>query len=254
MLRTGTPRRRSEAVLAHVAAGGGHASGFGRVGLLPVYWRKHGSRGFQGCGAFCGRDERDPLWFWPLRAYSQFGGLFAARQVRERTHVSAWLQSASPHLLRLHGRSEPRPGVQESRSKPGRCGIRSGYFSQERNPVKTFPMRNAVGVFLAMPESIHQAAREGNLPMCDKAALPGGRKCSSDFVRRAPRDAGEGVRRLPEGSRGDCPQGEQLVSGGRRWRPVFRLGGRREARPGSEKPVKAEPKWYGRLPSLGVRW
>ena len=40
---------------------------------------------------------------------------------------------------------------------------------------------------------------------------------------------------------GDCPQGEQLMSGGRRWRPVFRLGGRSEARPGSEKPVKAEP-------------
>ncbi|MCY4515190.1 MAG: hypothetical protein OXC69_08685 [Candidatus Tectomicrobia bacterium] len=37
--------------------------------------------------------------------------------------------------------------------------------------MKTFPMRNAVGVFLAMPESIHQASREGNLPMCDKAAL-----------------------------------------------------------------------------------
>ena len=120
----------------------------------------------------------------------------------ERTHVSAWLQSASPHVLRLHGRSEPRPGVQESRSKPGRCGIRSGYFSQERNPVKTFPMRNAVGVFLAMPESIHQAAREGNLPVCDKAAQAVGRKCSLNLVRRAPRVAGEGVRRPPEGSRG----------------------------------------------------
>ena len=55
--------------------------------------------------------------------------------------------------------------------------------------MKTPWMRNAVGVFLAMPESIHQAARKGNLPMCDKATLPGGRKCSSDFVRRAPRVA-----------------------------------------------------------------
>ena len=79
------------------------------------------------------------------------------------------------------------------------------------------------------------------LSVAATSATPYGRKCSSDFVRRAPQVAErkvlDGHRRQP----GGCPQGEQLVSGGRRWRPVFRLGGRREARPGSEKPVKAEP-------------
>ena len=73
------------------------------------------------------------------------------------------------------------------------------------------------------------------------AAQADGRKCSLDFVRRAPRDAEckvlGGHRRQPGVARRD----EHMVSDGRNRRPVFRLGGRREARPGSEKPVKAEP-------------
>ena len=121
--------------------------------------------------------------------------------------------------------------------------------------MKTFPMRNAVGVFLAMPESIHQASREGNLPMCDKAALS--MAAAGDATGAPPMRLDASILLIsfgvPRESRnascwtatgrqpGGCPQGEQMVSGGRRWRPVFRLGGRRKARPGSEKPVKAEP-------------
>ena len=113
MLRTGTPRRRGEAVLARVAAEGGYASGFGRFGLLPLFWHIRSNRGLHDCGVFCGRDERDPVWFWPQGAYSQCCELAASRLAARPRAVRPW-------------------------QSHDRC---------PREPVKTWTDRDRIGVF-----------------------------------------------------------------------------------------------------------
>ena len=108
--------------------GGIGSCGFGRVGLLPIYWREHSSRGFQGCGAFCGRDERDSVWFWPIRAYSQCGGLQTARPVR-----------LSGPTFQL-GCNQPR------RTYSG-CMAAANHGRVSRKAGKTWTMRDAAGFF-----------------------------------------------------------------------------------------------------------
>ena len=67
-----------------------------------------------------------------------------------------------------------------------RCGMRPA-FCQERNPVKTSWMRDAVRVFLAMPDSIQSRSQRQPVSPCAGAAQE----------RRARRRQGQGARLAP---------------------------------------------------------
>ena len=103
-----------------------------------------------------------------------------------------------------------------------RCGMRPA-FCQERNPVKTSWMRDAVGVFSALPESIHQTARKDNLrrlaPGLRRRGAPGAGKVRVHAWRR---------RRATPGSRGLPARRAGLFAWPWTPRPAFRLVGRED--------------------------
>ena len=142
-------------------------------------------------------------------------------------------------------------------------------FFQERNPVKTFPMRNAGGVFLAVPDSITRPlanttsaawrrgcaieARPAQARSVCMPAVPEGiarqrlhAETERTLYNRRPRttpDMSCATLRQPPEATGGLARIRRARLAAWPWnpRPVFRVVGREDSRPGSEKPAKAEP-------------
>ena len=174
-----------------------------------------------------------------------------------------------------HDRAPKKAGQNLDGSGCGRL------FFWERNPVKTFPMWNVIGVFLAVPNSITKPlanttstawrrgcaieARPAQARSVCTPAVPQG--IAKAAAARRPRErfttVAHAPRRTRPAQRFDSHQRRSGLARTRRarlvawpWmpRPVFRLVGREDSRPGSAKPAKAEPMkdeirlWWKRNP------